>query len=791
VLFFSPQFSLTARENAIACNDGFALRILSPMTHIKQKVLGFLILFGLTVLAGIYVLINTVVIHGFEQIEQDFVLKNTQRLVNTLDSQVDTVAAKLKDWATWDDTYYFLEGKNLTYVQDNLNDLTFQNLNIEGFTVWDQDFNIKLNLTAPRLKGSSQLGHLAPQELQELKELVKKTVSSKAFPKKTSGLVVLNNKIAFLTVQKINRTDGTADKTGYLAVFRLMKQQDLSAVEKITQTKAAIAPIGLAAYGPADNITDWTELALAKTFEHHLRTAHPDSGVDISWPDSPQLIYGGLLYRDILGNPSFAVRTELKRRIYQEAQSSLAYFMGAVLILWATGLWLLFYCLDYWVLSRIKTLSSRVKQVNSPEHNVTFQDAFQDDSTPDEIGELSQEIGHMLNRLSQADELSVLKSEFLANMSHEIRTPLNSILGMSQLLHETSLTTEQKDLLCNMVESSKLLLTVVNDILDISKIEAGKLRMERVAIDLPEAVASLARICAPQLEEQSDLVHIQIAENVPQHIVGDPTRLQQILLNLMTNAIKFTSDGDIYLRIQANQDLSEIQFEVQDTGVGIAKDVLPTLFNKFTQEDKSTTRRFGGSGLGLAICKQLVTLMGGRIGVNSVKGSGATFWFTIPLEVATSEMLITSMDNIVLDEFSEKQIEDSIIQSELRILLAEDNRMNQTLMLKILGKLNISVDIANNGQEALAYLDTNHYDIILMDCQMPVLDGYDTSQSIRRDYQQHATTPIIALTANALEGDKEKCLASGMDAFMSKPFKLPEFKLLLVQYLNQKLLNAA
>ncbi len=366
-----------------------------------------------------------------------------------------------------------------------------------------------------------------------------------------------------------------------------------------------------------------------------------------------------------------------------------------------------------------------------------------------------------------AESASRTKSDFLASMSHEIRTPMNAIMGIADLLAKTALTPEQNKYVQIFRRSGDNLLNLINDILDLSKVEASQLDLERTGFSLGDHLEKVIEMVAPRAHEKGLALACEIAPGASNDLVGDPTRLRQVLLNLLGNAIKFAESGSISLKVEPDSDCSvptALRFTVSDTGIGIADDKLARIFERFTQADSSTTRRFGGSGLGLTISKRLVELMGGRIWVTSEIDKGSVFAFAVPFEVSTTASRPVSAP---IDADSEMPL------PALRILMAEDSPDNCTIALAYLEDTPYRIDVAETGLIACEMFKAGHYDLVLMDRQMPVMDGLTATRTLRAWEKANGRppTPIIALTASALKGDRETCLAAGCTAYLTKPIK--------------------
>ncbi len=385
-----------------------------------------------------------------------------------------------------------------------------------------------------------------------------------------------------------------------------------------------------------------------------------------------------------------------------------------------------------------------------------------------EIAERKKTEIKLIKTKEEAEAATFSKSLFLAKMSHEIRTPMNGIIGTIDILKDTILTGEQKDFLDIIDVSANNLLSIINDILDISKIEAGKVELENKNFNLYIIVDEIIKLLSFKASEKSLIIHKNISQDVPEFVIGDFVRLKQIIINLMNNAIKFTKKGSITLEIEKTKQVNNkihLLFRIIDTGTGISEEGQKRLFQEFSQADISITRKYGGTGLGLIISKKLSKLMDGEIGVESKIGTGSTFWFTVVLETGSE----------IKKESEKKPMkEKQEISKKLSILVAEDNVINQKVAMINLKQLGHNVEIAVNGKMAVDMYNKNKYDLILMDIQMPVLDGIEATKEIRKIEKENNVSDkikIVAITANAMKEDKNKCLSAGMDDYITKPFK--------------------
>jgi signal transduction histidine kinase/DNA-binding response OmpR family regulator len=731
-----------------------------------------------------------VVQSSFAALEASNTEQNVQRAMDSLASSLDGLAGEAGDWAAWDETYAFAGGGDPEFTQRSISDRTFPELNLNlifiadnaGRVVYAEEYDDETGTRMP--VGAASLSQLSEDHILLTHPGVDSVVK---------GILLLPDGPILVASRAVVTSEGKGPIRGALVMGRYLDASELKSLADVTHLSVAIRPI--------------TDPQLPPDFQM-ARSALTGPGQVRVQPLSADSIAGYALLKDIHNQPVLLLRVDGPRPVEQRGQLSIRYMIGSLIaagLVFSVGAMLL---LEKLVLSRLAILSTEVSRIGArrdPSARVLVRGRDELSSLATATNDMLEALEVSQRQLVEAREAAEVatraKSEFLAVMSHEIRTPMNGVIGMTDLLLDTDLTAEQREYAEVVRTSADSLLRIINDILDFSKAEAQKLDLESIDFEPRVLVEEVARILVVSTRQKGlELAH-NVEPDVPQRLRGDPGRLRQIVLNLGSNAIKFTHQGKVAIRValeSAKDSAVVLRFEISDTGIGIPKDRIHHLFQPFTQADPSTTRKYGGTGLGLAIAKKLAEAMDGQIGVASEGGRGSTFWFTAVFRTPAlhaedqtdapadepGQPVPRHLDRAVATVASPEMCRDS--GRPIRVLLAEDNPVNQKLALILLEKAGCQADAVASGEEALAAIETARYDLVLMDIQMPGMDGFEATARIRqREANSGARVLVVAMTAHSSEGDRDRCLAAGMDDYISKPVRFDGIARVIERQLGQ------
>ncbi len=706
--------------------------------------------------------VDGILISRFKAIEKASVARNVERARNHLSNMIESLRHTCRDYAAWDDTYRYLVEGGEDYIQSNYSDSTFVTLEQDFVVLADAGGRVRYMKYFDREAGKETAFPPALLDALRMRGLLEPAGEE---GKPRTGVLLAQGRPALVSVEPVLTSEELGPVRGTLVMGR-----EFNAAMLAHLAKSTLLEVSVSAPAPPEPTAELERLEAAGA-----------SPPVLVIPESSKRILGQFLLREMDGGPAMVFTVAMGRDAYGMGLRGVRYFSGFLAVSTVALLFLSGLVLERFILRRTTEASGIFRRI-SKEKDLSLRFPVEGD---DEIASIACEVNAMLAGLQEADReqkkqaldlrtardaadaAGRAKTEFLAKMSHEIRTPLNTIVGMADAFDRTDLNGEQREYLEMLHDSTHHLLSLVDEILDFSRIEAGKLSLAPVDFDLPRTVRAIVGNMRSRAASKGLALDVSLPEDAPGIVRGDPGRLRQILANLIINGLKFTESGGVRV-VMENLDASDrgpdavgVGFQVIDTGIGIPKERLEAIFDSFSQGDDSTTREYGGAGLGLSICRQLVGLMGGRIDVDSAPGRGSVFSFTVYFAKSPAGI-----------EDDGREAEGAFRpDAPLRLLLVEDNAANRKIVELYLRGEPFDLDEAENGAEAVEKFVAGAYDVVLMDMEMPVMDGYEATRRIREHERQHGAgeTPVIVLTAHAWTAQREKCFRAGGTAFLSKP----------------------
>ena len=725
------------------------------MKNLDRKILLYLSVTVLALSALLFGSSQYILAGGFSQLEEMNVRRNVDRVQDALLEVLTNLQSKASDWAAWDDACQFIESGDGAFISSNLQPETMADLHFNlvvfirpsGRIVFAKSFDALKARERPLPKGFLEF-------LSEHPWLLRHSSTRS----RHSGFIHLPDGPMLLSSLPIVSTRYQGPVRGSLIVASDLDSNLIARLSKTTHYALSSQLLG--------------PLPLSRSFEK-AREALLGGKRIFATPLNEDTVSGYFLLRDLTGRPLSIFRVDSPREVFKLGLRTGKYLIfWLLLIAFAFGI-LAFAIVNKTILGRLSRFSRAVEHIGQTgDHSLRVPEEGDDElfklavAVNASLAKLEFSQGELKDALIAASAANQAKGHFLANMSHEIRTPLNGIIGLTELALSTELSDEPREYLELIRTSTDSLRTIINDVLDFSKIEAGKLDFDPIPLSLRACMSTL-RTLLPLAHEKGLQFAWYVRSEVPDAFIGDPVRLRQVLVNLVANSIKFTSEGEVIVMValdSQDEEQAVLHFSVTDSGIGIPKEKQRLIFESFQQADVSMSRRYGGTGLGLTISAELVELMGGKIWIESEEGDGAAFHFTALLR---------------LDRVSPQAVQEAEKQvslPSLNILLAEDNPVNQKMATRMLEKKGHRVALAGDGKEALVLWEKNPFDLILMDIQMPNLSGYEATAVIReKEKNTSSHVPIIAMTANAMKGDRELYLDGGMDGYIAKPIKSTEF----------------
>ena len=731
---------------------------------LQRKTLFGTVTAGVGLILALYIVAANTLRDGYLRLEETAIQKNAFRLSTALQDKLQSLESNCKDWSNWTATYDFVETRDPAYIQENLN--------LDSIVTIDLNFMIFVNTNREVVQA---LGvDLDENEFtQPPDSLLTLATQDHPFSENTepdssvTGIAALPEGVLLLTANPILKSDRSGPARGTLLFGRYLDSKEVDRLSTLTQLHVEFQTLN----------SNLLPASWKKDIPRTIESRSP-----IVRRIDEKTIAARFVVDDIFNNPTLMCSVESPRDIYAQGNLSLKQYIVGLTIVSVAIVVITLILLNHHVIRRVAQMQEDVSHITTKREFLSRLSA----AGSDELAELGHDINHMLETINQVqDELHTArinaeaanesKSEFLANMSHEIRTPMTAILGLTETLLEPDIPNyERLDAILIIRRNGEHLLQIINDILDISKIEAGKVDIENIRCCPVQLVADVKSLMQMKAIAKDLAFTVEFVGSIPEFVHTDPTRLKQILVNLLGNAIKFTEHGGVRLLISflQNDADSMLQCDVLDTGIGLTEKQINDLFKPFNQGDSTTTRRFGGTGLGLAISRRLAQLLGGDLTVRSTRGEGTAF----RLRVKTGSLDdVTMLDLHAIASITDSQLptktHTALPQLAGRFLLVEDNETNRFIIQRLLEKAGASISSAANGKIAVdkaleAMEQGKPFDVILMDMQMPIMDGYEATRLLRRS---NYTGPIIALTAHAMSGDRQKCLDAGCTDFATKP----------------------